>query len=181
MLARVPSLCRVGCIFCRTHLCPWSTSRKEQAQPTSALKVAVYSYEKYDGQHLAPALKTHLGEENVKCIACRLVAETADLAGESRETLTYKHTRALSLAPHPRPFTVETRTLTRTRAQRQPRIQWQRDARLCASLSTTRRTQPASQTWQNWYQIANSIMRRCVYVYYCRTYYKAVPGGRGER
>jgi len=45
------------------------------------MKVAVYSFEKYDDKHLVPALKAHLGDENVKCLSCRLLAETSDLAG----------------------------------------------------------------------------------------------------
>eukprot|EP00802_Teleaulax_amphioxeia_P018423 Tamp_18616.p1 GENE.Tamp_18616~~Tamp_18616.p1 ORF type:complete len:348 (-),score=88.88 Tamp_18616:267-1280(-) len=44
------------------------------------MKVAVYSFEKYDDKHLVPALKAHLGDENVKCLSCRLLAETSDLA-----------------------------------------------------------------------------------------------------
>ena len=42
--------------------------------------VAVYSYEKYDGQHLAPALKAHVGDENVRLLPVRLSEDTAELA-----------------------------------------------------------------------------------------------------
>jgi hypothetical protein len=46
------------------------------------MKVAFFSIEKYDGQHLLPAFKAHLGEENIRCLNCRLGTETSDLAGE---------------------------------------------------------------------------------------------------
>lgn len=44
------------------------------------MKVAVYSYEKFDDQHLGPALKAHVGDDNVKLIPVRLAADTAELA-----------------------------------------------------------------------------------------------------
>jgi len=44
------------------------------------MKVAFFSIERYDGQHLLPAFKAHLGEENVRCLNCRLGTETSDLA-----------------------------------------------------------------------------------------------------
>ena len=44
------------------------------------MQIAVYSYEKYDGRCLAPTLKAHVGDENVKLIPARLMAETAELA-----------------------------------------------------------------------------------------------------
>lgn len=42
--------------------------------------VAVYSFETYDDQHLGPALRSHVGEKNVKLLPVRLSAETAPLA-----------------------------------------------------------------------------------------------------
>jgi len=44
------------------------------------MKVALFSYEKYDGAFLAPALRENVGEDNVKIIPARLSAETAQLA-----------------------------------------------------------------------------------------------------
>ena len=62
-----------------------STKRLQRRQRSrtheGTMKVAVYSFEKYDDKHLVPALKAHLGDENVKCLSCRLLAETSDLAG----------------------------------------------------------------------------------------------------